>query len=116
MEIREKLHNYVYITENTKNNKIYIGVHSTDDINDGYIGSGIMLRRAISKYGIDAFTKTILSEHATRSEAFKAENLIVNPEFLSRTDVYNLHVGGCGPSCPSEYARLSKTALDWIKK
>lgn len=33
----------VYITINTKNNKLYIGVHSTEDptLFDGYIGCGV---------------------------------------------------------------------------
>lgn len=33
----------VYITINTKNNKMYIGVHSTEDptLFDGYIGCGV---------------------------------------------------------------------------
>lgn len=33
----------VYLTRNVKNNKIYIGVHKTEnpDIFDGYIGCGV---------------------------------------------------------------------------
>ena len=36
-------YHFVYQTTNTINNKIYIGIHSTNDINDGYQGSGLHL-------------------------------------------------------------------------
>ena len=41
----------IYKTTNTVNNKIYIGKHQTENINDSYLGSGISLERAINKYG-----------------------------------------------------------------
>ena len=40
-------YHFVYITTNTINNKKYIGVHNTNDINDGYIGSGKLLQKAV---------------------------------------------------------------------
>ena len=46
-----KKYNYIYIITNIVNGKIYIGKHSTDDLNDGYLGSGKKLRLAKNKYG-----------------------------------------------------------------
>jgi hypothetical protein len=40
---------FTYKTINKINNKYYIGVHSTNDIKDGYLGSGVALKRAIRK-------------------------------------------------------------------
>lgn len=50
----------IYKITNIINNKIYIGQHFSNDVNDNYFGSGIALRRAIKKYGRKNFTKDIL--------------------------------------------------------
>jgi hypothetical protein len=86
----------VYQLTNTVNQKIYIGVHQTDDLDDGYYGSGLIIRRAIRKYGRPAFKKDILHIFNTRSEMYAKEAEIVTPEFLARPDVYNVTLGGNG--------------------
>ena len=50
---------YTYLITNTINGKIYIGVHSTNDINDGYMGSSIPLNNDMQKFGKEYFTKQI---------------------------------------------------------
>ena len=55
-----KRYNYIYKITNNINGKLYIGKHSTDKLNDGYIGSGIRLHQAYNKYGIENFTKEYL--------------------------------------------------------
>lgn len=87
---------YMYQIKNKVNGKIYVGVHKTSNINDGYMGSGKVIRAAINKHGIENFEKTILETFANSEEMFKREKEVVTEDFLSRDDVYNLRRGGLG--------------------
>jgi group I intron endonuclease len=86
----------VYKVTNHVNDKIYIGVHKTEDKNDGYIGSGKVLKRAIEKYGVEHFTKEILYECGSEEEMLQKEADIVDEEFVKRKDTYNIKCGGFG--------------------
>lgn len=57
---------YHYLYKVTINDKIYIGIHSTKKLNDGYMGSGVALQHAIKKYGKENCTKEIISFFDTR--------------------------------------------------
>lgn len=86
----------IYKTTNIANNKIYIGLHSTNKLEDGYLGSGWILKDAIKKYGKPMFKREILCVFSTREEAREMEALVVDQGFVSRSDTYNLHLGGMG--------------------
>lgn len=89
-------HNIIYKITNKVNNKIYIGVHSTNDLNDGYMGSGVAIKRAIDKYDIENFTREILYDFGSSDQAYLKEAEIVNESFVSRRDTYNMKCGGLG--------------------
>ncbi len=90
------MHYIVYKTTNNVNNKIYIGKHQTKDLNDDYLGSGKILSYAIQKYGKEKFTREILYEFDNDEEMNLMEAQIVDEEFVSRTDTYNIKLGGQG--------------------
>jgi hypothetical protein len=87
---------YLYEIRNNLNGKVYVGVHSTQNMNDGYMGSGKVIRTAIEKYGLGNFTKVILEQFDTSAAMYAREKEIVTKDFLGRTDVYNLRCGGTG--------------------
>ncbi len=86
----------VYKITNLINGKIYIGVHKTKNIEDGYMGSGKLIKRAIAKYGISNFKKENLAIFDNQIEMFKMESELVSDLFLEKSDVYNLKNGGSG--------------------
>ena len=86
----------IYQIRNKLNGMIYVGKHQTEDLNDGYMGSGIRIVRAIEKYGVENLEKTILFECSSVEEMNAKEAEIVNEEFIARDDVYNIKLGGEG--------------------
>lgn len=86
----------IYQTTNIINGKIYIGKHKTKNIDDGYTGSGKLLKRAIAKYGRANFKTIILFNCENEEEMNAKEREIVNQTFISSENVYNLCEGGQG--------------------
>ena len=103
-------YHYLYRVTNTKNGMVYIGIHSTDDLDDDYMGSGTFLREEQEKYGIENFKKEILEFFDSREELSYREWEIVDEEFVQRSDTYNLVLGGDGGVY--EYFKTEVRVLD----
>ena len=89
--------NYIiYKTVNLLNGMYYIGCHQTNNLGDGYLGSGKHLKRAIKKYGAKNFKFEILHLVSSKEEMFELERSIVNETLVNSPMTYNLKIGGSG--------------------
>ena len=88
------MYHYFYKITNLINGKFYYGVHNTNNLEDGYMGSGKLLHNAYKKYGIEKFKKEILKYFDTMDEAFQYEHKIVNEEMINNPNCYNIQIGG----------------------
>lgn len=94
----------MYKTTCLKTGKFYIGVHSADDINDDYLGSGLRLKASIKKHGRNNHSREILETFETRAEAFARENEVVNAELMKNPFCMNLAAGGVGIKHPPVFS------------
>jgi hypothetical protein len=85
---------YIYKTTCSVTNKFYIGMHSTDKLEDGYKGSGKMLWYSIRKHGKENHTTEILEHLPSREELKLRESILVNEELLGDVLCMNLCLGG----------------------
>lgn len=90
--------NYFYKITNNINGHYYYGVHSTNDINDGYMGSGKRLHWAYKKYGKENFTKEIIKFFENQNDAYEYESIMVTENLTKNDDCYNIKTGGFGGS------------------
>lgn len=91
-----KHHNIIYKITNSINNKIYIGRHSTNNINDGYMGSGKILKEELKLFDRKNFKKEILFDFDNPEEMIAKEIELLTANFVNRDDNYNLGSGQGG--------------------
>lgn len=118
-----KPHKYHYIYERICEitNNYYIGMHSTSNLEDGYKGSGVRLRRSLKKYGDENHTFKILEFLEDRDSLKKREREIVNEELIQDPLCMNLQLGGGGGFSSEEHKlkfikSLKKGNLTYIKR
>lgn len=104
----QKKYHYIYKTTNLINGKFYIGMHSTNNLKDGYLGSGKQLRYSIRKYGIEKFKIDYLEFFDNRIDLANREKQLVNEDLLKDPMCMNLKSGGEG-GCEGE------AAMKWSK-
>ena len=82
---------YIYIVENSINNKQYVG-KKTGEFDKNYYGSGIIVRQAITKYGKDKFSVKILECCDSRDSLNQREKYFIE----KLKPIYNISAGGDG--------------------
>lgn len=90
----EKKYNFLYKITNKLNGNFYIGMHSTNKLNDKYFGSGKRLKNSINYHGKENFKMEYLDFYNDRKSLKKAEELLVNEELINQKNCLNLKIGG----------------------
>lgn len=91
------MYGYIYLTTNLINGKKYIGKHRSEIFDEGYKGSGILIQRALNKYGFDNFECKILCECCDDKELNEQEKYYISLfNAVEDENFYNIAPGGQG--------------------
>lgn len=110
------MYHIVYKITNEVNKKVYIGKHSTSNINDGYLGSGVALKNAIKKYGKQNFTKRILKIFDDEESAYEYESRILTEAFIASSNTYNMTNKRSGSYAGGKRSEETKKKMSDAKK
>lgn len=91
---KRKKYFYLYKITNNINKKFYYGIHCTNNLDDGYMGSGKLLHQAYKKYGVENFSKEIIQFCSSLKEVSNLEKQIVNENLINDPLCYNAIKGG----------------------
>jgi len=80
-------------------------MHSTNNLEDGYMGSGKRLRASIRKHGEDNHTKEIIAFYDTRELLAEAEKEVITDDMVDDKNCMNLMGGGNGGFISDEQQR-----------
>ena len=89
-------YHFIYKTTCLITGRWYIGMHSTNNLDDGYLGSGKRIWYSIKKYGEENHVREILEFFSDRKSLAAREKEIVNEEMLKEERCMNLIEGGGG--------------------
>lgn len=103
--VKDRDYHFIYKTTCNVTGRYYIGMHSTDNLDDGYLGSGRRLRYSINKYGIENHIREILEFCSSREELKSREEEIVNLSEIQKDNCLNLMEGGSGGAQSPEIQR-----------
>lgn len=110
MPRKQKSIHYLYKTTCLVTGRYYIGMHSTNDLEDGYMGSGRRLRASIRKHGEENHKREILEFFETRELLIEAEKTAITDDMIGDPDCMNLMGGGTGGFISEEQQRKRSMA------
>jgi hypothetical protein len=107
----------LYETTNLINGKRYRGIHKTENLDDGYLGSGYALLESIKKYGKENFSREILEFCDSYDELIEVEKIYVDEQWVKDKFNYNLKTGGQSYGVLSEESKskISETLRNKYK-
>lgn len=112
MARQEKKYHYIYKITCNITNRFYIGMHSTNNLDDNYFGSGKRLWNSLNHYGKENHTKEILEFLPNRQMLKEKEKEIVSVDLISDKLCMNIVVGGQGGFISLEGVKKGRAACN----
>ena len=112
---KQKKYHFIYRTTCLITDKFYVGMHSTDNLDDGYLGSGKILGYSRKKYGDENHKTEIIEYFNSRDELKRREAEVVNEDLLANPLSMNLKFGGDGGWEHLNYRNISPEFAGWRK-
>lgn len=112
-----QMHGFVYLTTNNVTSKKYIGMCSSKQRFNTYLGSGKILKQAVAKYGKENFCREILEECFDEDSLRNSERKwIEHYDAINSTEFYNMCEGGRGGNTGTGRSTSEQTKQHWLKK
>ena len=87
----------VYKITNLVTSKFFIGTQVSEDLSGvPYTGNQTQLKADIKKYGWGNFRRDLIAAFKTYGEMYEMHRELVDKEFTSSPNTYNLDLGGLG--------------------
>ena len=106
----------IYKTTCLVNGKIYIGQHEVKGkkkLDNWYLGSGTMLRRAINKYGYENFKREIICKVYSQTKANELEKFFIKKYSSTNVNIgYNILSGSPYEYNPLKVPKIAKKVAD----
>ena len=103
---------YIYKTVNNKTGKIYIGQHHSSTFDNTYLGSGLLLQRAIKKYGTESFSVELLEWCVSKTHLDEREKYHISRYCSTDNTIgYNIANGGQGGNLGPKVCKRISDAL-----
>lgn len=105
MSRKQHKYHFIYKTTCLLNENYYVGMHSTSNLEDGYLGSGKRLNYSIKKHGKENFKREILEYVNSKEDLKKREAELVDDDLLKDPKCMNLQHGGGGGFSGEEHRK-----------
>jgi len=102
----------IYLTTNLINGKQYVGQSSINDNN--YLGSGLLIQKAINKYNRKNFRKIVLVECSSQEELDEQEIFWIEALDTLQPNGYNISLGGNGHVFDKQIKELKRLRCLYI--
>ena len=115
MPRKQKEFHFIYKTTCEVTKRYYYGMHSTDNLDDGYIGSGKRLWHSINYHGIKNHSIEILEYFDNRESLKNREKELITEEMLKDPMCMNLQLGGNSGWSKTAQEQNTKIRLEKLK-